>query len=73
MTQVKHATYDMAIEEMANSSINMNTIHGSLWGRMWPKWSMAVKMDTVMVICRKAVMNQAHQWTALVRPIIFIT
>lgn len=44
-----------------------------LWGRTFPILSITERIMTEMVICENVVTNQAHQWTALLRPIIFIT
>lgn len=46
---------------------------GSLWSKTLPYFKIAVRAVTEMDSWTKPVMNQATQWTALLRPIIFIT
>lgn len=46
---------------------------GSLWSKTLPYLRIAVRAVTEMDSWTKPVMNQATQWTALFRPIIFIT
>lgn len=52
---------------------NSQMMKMSLWRSTRPYFRMAVRAVTEMDNWTNPVMNQATQWTALFRPIIFIT
>lgn len=58
---------------MAKTSRVTNTTIALLYFSTCPYFNMAVNIPIVRLNWRKVVMNQANQWTALLRPIIFIT